>query len=446
MQRRGKEDMKSQKASGLPHYAPSLGHTRQIIWSSTPQTTAGTRDTRDTPRHGATPLLHLIDLELPLVAGVLGPPDADAPRDSPEPIVPLALLLAERALDPAPRVVDGRLATDEDGAVVQEGAEQRAQDRPAPRPHEPVGTLKGALGAVAQHEERQSGPHVARRVHGEAGVPPEGHGEHGDDKAQDEGVHAGSGGRIAVVAEGEDRDGHDGRPRELGEEGGGGVDPGVSRVRDEGGGGVGARPVRAAGGDLDDALAEEAEGDERGDEGAQDLGEAVHRNLAQGEAAVDPEHDGHGRVEVRTGDATGDVDADHGREAPRPVGGDAVARGVLRAVDDEVRAESKGELAGDGEELGKRLSELETDDGPVGVQVVNLVELRIERRKRLSFLLDPFVVQLFVYQIRKVRHIIGVVILVRSLQLGDRGQLRDIDAVAAGPLARLFGVESSHLF
>lgn len=95
-----------------------------------------------------------------------------------------------------------------------------------------------------------------------------------------------------------------------------------------------------------DAGAEQAEADERGDEGTEDLGDGIAGDLAQREATVDPEHDGHGRVQVGTRDATGYVDTDHAGQAPCPVRIDAGAGGVLGAGHYEVGAETKGKLAG----------------------------------------------------------------------------------------------------
>lgn len=127
------------------------------------------------PRH-ATPHIHTCsvrvhllvvagDVEPPLVARVLGLADADATGERLEAAVPPALLLLEGALDAPPRVVDGGLAADEDGRVVQEGAEEGAGHGPAPRAPEPVRRAEGRRGAVAQGEEGEAGAEVAGWVH-----------------------------------------------------------------------------------------------------------------------------------------------------------------------------------------------------------------------------------------------------------------------------------------
>lgn len=187
---------------------------------------------------------------------------------------------------------------------------------------------------------------VMKVLTGKTGVVPKGHGQDHNHKAHDERIHTRPGRRIRVVAQREHHHRQDGRADKLGEEGRGRVHPAVARVRQE-------RRRGAAVGEVvrlgvgEDARAEQAEADERGKERAQDLGEGVAGDLAQREAAVDPEHDGHGRVEVGTGNATRNVDADHAGEAPGPVRRGAVAGGALGAEDDEVGAEAEGELAGD---------------------------------------------------------------------------------------------------
>lgn len=82
-----------------------------------------------------------------------------------EPPTPLGLLLAHRPLDTLTRVVDGRLAADKDGRVVQKRTKESARNGAAPGTPKPVCRGKRVGFAVAEGKKREAGAKVAGWVH-----------------------------------------------------------------------------------------------------------------------------------------------------------------------------------------------------------------------------------------------------------------------------------------
>jgi hypothetical protein len=91
---------------------------------------------------------------------------------------------------------------------------------------------------------------------------------------------------------------------------------------------------------------------QRGDERAEELGQAVRGHLAPREALEHRERDGDRRIQVRAADPAGDVDAEHDAQAPGPRDAVVVADLAARHLRDDAHAEQDedhgpGELGGE---------------------------------------------------------------------------------------------------
>ena len=141
---------------------------------------------------------------------------------------------------------------------------------------------------VADGDGGEAGPEVAGGVEAAAGRPAQGHAGGGDEEADDEGVHAGAGGRVAGVAEGEDRAGYDSAAEHLDAESGGDADVfGLGLGVEVDAGGFGEQGAV----EVVDGVLVDGESEQGADEGTEDLHENVDGDAFCWEASEDGEHE-----------------------------------------------------------------------------------------------------------------------------------------------------------
>ena len=194
------------------------------------------------------------------------------------------LFLPQRA-----RVVDGALAALENARIVGDAADEAAGQRRDPGAPDPeVRPVREGVQGVADGDGGEAGPEVAGGVEAAAGRPTQGHAGGGDEEADDEGVHAGAGGRIAGVAEGEDRAGYNSAAEHLDAESGGDADVfGLGLGVEVDAGGFGEQGAV----EVVDGVLVDGESEQGADEGTEDLHENVDGDAFCWEASEDGEYE-----------------------------------------------------------------------------------------------------------------------------------------------------------
>jgi len=110
--------------------------------------------------------------------------------------------------------------------------------------------------------------------------------------------------------------------------------PNVLRISSkDAGGGVRARDLADTAIESVNRSVIDGKDDGRGNEGTDGLRDRIRQDLAPGELAMNGERNGDGWIQVRTGNAPGDIDAHGDSESPGEVNGDDVS-GSASAEDD----------------------------------------------------------------------------------------------------------------